>query len=56
MLPAATPPNAIVFGSGYITMAQMRTAGLWLNLAGLVLLTAFTCWIALPLFGVDPRH
>ena len=54
MLPAATPPNAIV--SGYITMAQMRTAGLWLNLAGLVLLTAFTYWIALPLFGVDPRH
>lgn len=42
MLPVATPPNAIVFASGLITIPQMVRAGLWLNLAGavLVMLTA----------------
>jgi len=55
MLPAATPPNAIVFGSGYVSMRQMRSAGLWLNLAGIVLLTGFMYWVALPFFGVDPN-
>ena len=51
MLPAATPPNAIVFGSGHVTMGQMRRAGLWLNLVGLALLAAYSYWIALPLLG-----
>ncbi|MFK7815047.1 MAG: DASS family sodium-coupled anion symporter, partial [Gammaproteobacteria bacterium] len=32
MLPIATPPNAIVFGSGHISMNEMRKSGFWLNL------------------------
>jgi sodium-dependent dicarboxylate transporter 2/3/5 len=40
MLPVATPPNAIVFGSGYIDPAEMRRAGFWLNLVGIVVITA----------------
>ena len=32
MLPSATPPNAIVFGSGYITIPQMARAGILLNI------------------------
>jgi sodium-dependent dicarboxylate transporter 2/3/5 len=39
MLPVGTPPNAIVFGSGYVTMGQMVRAGVWLNLVGMVLIT-----------------
>jgi sodium-dependent dicarboxylate transporter 2/3/5 len=39
MLPVATPPNAIAFGSGYIRMGQMVRAGVGLNLAGIVLIT-----------------
>ncbi len=39
MLPIATPPNAIVFGSGHISMPEMRKSGFWLNLLCLLMLT-----------------
>jgi solute carrier family 13 (sodium-dependent dicarboxylate transporter), member 2/3/5 len=39
MLPVATPPNAIIFGSGLLRIPQMAKAGIWLNLAGIVLIT-----------------
>ncbi|MBA2441729.1 MAG: DASS family sodium-coupled anion symporter [Rubrobacter sp.] len=40
MLPVATPPNAIVFGSGHVTILQMVRAGVWLNIIGIILITA----------------
>jgi len=40
MLPVATPPNAIVFGSGWVSVPQMSRAGLILNLVGAILVTA----------------
>lgn len=40
MLPVATPPNAIIFASGHITIAQMMKAGFVLNLIGILLVTA----------------
>jgi sodium-dependent dicarboxylate transporter 2/3/5 len=53
MLPVATPPNAIVFGSGHVSMLEMNRAGLWLNIAGIVLITALTYLIAIPALGIS---
>jgi len=49
MLPVATPPNAIVFGSGYITIPQMSRAGLVLNLCAIVLITTLGS-VLIPIF------
>jgi sodium-dependent dicarboxylate transporter 2/3/5 len=51
MLPAATPPNAIVFGSGHLTIPQMARAGFWLNVAGIAIITGLTWAIFLPLLA-----
>ncbi len=48
MLPVATPPNAVVFGSGYLTIPDMMRAGIVLNLISIVLLTLITYFV-LPL-------
>jgi len=48
MLPMGTPPNAIVFASGYIKLRQMTKAGFVMNMAAVILITLF-CWFLLPL-------
>jgi sodium-dependent dicarboxylate transporter 2/3/5 len=53
MMPVGTPPNAIVFGSGQVTLPQMARAGVLLNLA-LVPLILGVLWVLGPLvFGVE---
>ena len=38
MLPVATPPNAIIYGSGMIPLPQMMRIGFWLNVAGIIII------------------
>jgi len=40
ILPVGTPPNALAFGSGAVSAADMRRAGLWLDLIGVLVITA----------------
>ena len=51
MMPVATPPNAIVFGSGEIKMKDMIRAGFVLNIVAIVLITLVTMTIAAQVFG-----
>src|SRR5699024_2915553 len=46
MLPVATPPNAIVYGTGFVPQKSMMKAGLWLNLVCVLIISiyAYVCW------------
>jgi len=48
MLPVATPPNAVVFGSGYLEMEDMVKKGFWLNIISILILT-LVVYLVLPL-------
>ena len=50
MLPVATPPNAIVYGSGKFTIATMMKAGFALNIIGIFVVTLFAYFLAPQIF------
>jgi sodium-dependent dicarboxylate transporter 2/3/5 len=50
MLPVATPPNAIVYGSGKFTIATMMRAGFVLNIIGIIVVTLFAYFLAPMIF------
>ena len=51
MLPAGTPPNAIVFGSGYLTIAQMARAGIVVNIIAILLVALAGVFLIPAIFG-----
>lgn len=52
MMPVATPPNAIAYGSGYVKIGDMIKGGLWLNVIAVILITVCSYLIAIPVFGI----
>ncbi len=54
MLPVATPPNAVVFGSGYLKIIDMVKAGIWMNIISILLLTLITYFLLPYLWDFDP--
>ncbi len=53
MLPVATPPNAIVFSSRYVTIQQMAKTGIWINLVGAILITLFIMFYLPLVWDID---
>lgn len=53
VMPAGTPPNAIVFGTGRLRMAEMAKAGLVLNLIGVVLVAVGMWVLGRFVWGID---
>jgi sodium-dependent dicarboxylate transporter 2/3/5 len=53
MLPVATPPNAIIFGTNRITIMQMARTGLLLNIIGAIVITLFTYYLAPLVFHIS---
>lgn len=56
MLPVATPPNAVVFGSRQVTITQMVRAGLVLNIVGWMIITLLVALLLPLLWGIDPSQ
>jgi sodium-dependent dicarboxylate transporter 2/3/5 len=52
MLPVATPPNAIMYSSGYITIREMVRSGFLLDIAGWIFIVAVLLGIAGGIFGI----
>jgi len=54
MLPVATPPNAVVFGSGYLRIPDMVRVGIWMNIISIIILTLFVFFLLPSLWNFDP--
>ncbi len=54
MLPVATPPNAVVFGSGHLRIPDMVRTGLWMNLLSILLLSVMVYLLLPLLWGFEP--
>ena len=53
MLPVATPPNAVVFGSGYLRIPDMVGKGLFMNIISIFILTFFVYFILPELWDIS---
>jgi|FLOH01.1.fsa_nt_gi solute carrier family 13 (sodium-dependent dicarboxylate transporter), member 2/3/5 len=55
MLPIATPPNVIVFGTGKLTMLHMMRTGFFINLMAIIVITVLTMIWGTIIFDIDPN-
>lgn len=55
MMPVATPPNAIIFGSGRIKISEMAKVGFFINILGAMVITIMFYFVGTAIFGIDPN-
>ena len=55
MMPVATPPNAIVFGSGRIKIAEMAKVGVFINVIGVMVVAVMFYLVGTVVFSIDPN-
>lgn len=55
MLPVATPPNAVVFGSGHLHIPDMIKSGFWMNIISIILLSLIVYFVLPWLWNFDPQ-
>ncbi|MBX2861226.1 MAG: SLC13 family permease [Vampirovibrio sp.] len=56
ILPVATPPNAVVYGTRRVSIAQMAYAGVFLNILSIALLIGMIFLLGPLVFGIDVNH
>lgn len=56
MLPVATPPNAVVFGSGYLKISDMAKSGIWMNIVSIVFLSLMVYYLLPFIWDFHPRE
>lgn len=56
MLPVATPPNAVVFGSGYLRIPDMMKSGIFMNIVSILFITIVTYLLLPLLWGFNPTQ
>ncbi len=54
MLPVATPPNAVIFGSGHLQIKDMVKSGFWMNIISIIIITTFVYCLLPILWSIDP--
>ena len=53
MLPSGTGPNAVIFGSGLVSIPQMSRAGVRMNFISVAVLSLVMVLFAMPLLGIS---
>ena len=54
MLPTATPPNAIIFGTNRVSINNMMRTGFVINITGILIITIITYMLIGKVFNIDP--
>lgn len=56
MMPVATPPNAIIFGTGRVKIAQMAKIGFFINLFGVIIISIMFYFLSMLLLNINPNE